>query len=214
MSSGGTAINAGFFRNVGRTRRQGGELGFEAAVARWTLALRYSYVVATFQSPFALSSPNNSSADAAGDILVSPGDRIPGLPRHAFKVRAQYAFDSRVTAGVTVAAFSNQRARGDENNLDRNGAVPGYALVNLDAQFEFASGWQLFASATNVGGYDYQRAIKRVPFAKVTPERAAAYILDGVAKNRSMVTFPAYNRVLVGLYRLLPDLMSKVVNRA
>ena len=155
VSSGGTAINAGFFRNVGRTRRQGGELGFEAAVARWTVALRYSYVAATFQSPITLSSPNNSSANAVGDILVAPGDRIPGLPRHAFKVRVHYAFDSRATAGITVAAFSNQRARGDENNLDRNGAVPGYTLVNLDAQFEFARGWQLFASATNVFDRSY-----------------------------------------------------------
>jgi outer membrane receptor protein involved in Fe transport len=155
ISAGGAAINAGFFQNVGRTRRQGVELSAEATLSRWTLSASYSYVAATFESPFAVFSPNNSSANAAGDIQVSPGDRIPGIPASALKLRVQYAPIERMSLGVSLLAFSSQYARGDENNRDGNGPVPGYAVVNLDAQWELARGLQLFANVTNLFGARY-----------------------------------------------------------
>jgi outer membrane receptor protein involved in Fe transport len=149
ISSGGAAINAGYFQNIGRTRRQGVELSAEATASRWTLAASYSYVEATFQSPFTVFSPNNSSADSSGDIQVSPGDRIPGIPASTLKVRIQYAPIERAMVALSLLAFSSQYARGDENNRDGNGPVPGYAIVNLDAQWEVAPGLQLFASIVN-----------------------------------------------------------------
>ncbi|HSD53683.1 MAG TPA: TonB-dependent receptor [Burkholderiales bacterium] len=150
ISSGGAAINAGYFQNIGRTRRQGIEFSAEATVARWTFAASASYVAATFQSPFTVFSPNNSSANAAGDIQVSAGDRIPGIPAGTLKLRAQFALAERATVGASLLAFSRQYARGDENNQDANGPVPGYAIVNLDAQWEIARGLQLFANIANL----------------------------------------------------------------
>jgi outer membrane receptor protein involved in Fe transport len=150
ISSGGAAINAGYFSNIGRTRRQGVEVSGESTVSRWTLAASYSYVAATFQSPFAAYSPNNSSADAAGEIQVSPGDRIPGIPASTFKLRVQYAPSERATVAASLLAFSSQYTRGDENNMDGDGPVPGYTIVNLDAQWEIARGLQLFASIVNL----------------------------------------------------------------
>src|SRR3954465_432182 len=119
ISTSGTAINSGFFQNVGRTRRQGVELGLEGApAAAVRVAARYSYVDATFESPFSAFSPNNSSADAAGDIHVERGDRIPGIPRDALKLRGELDALERATFGATLLAFSSQYARGDENNED------------------------------------------------------------------------------------------------
>ena len=51
---------------------------------------------------------------------------------------------------MNLVAQSNQFARGDENNQDVNGAVPGYAVVNLDARWRFARGWELFANVSNL----------------------------------------------------------------
>jgi outer membrane receptor protein involved in Fe transport len=150
ISTGGAAINAGYFQNIGRTRRQGIEFSAEATVARWTFAASASYVAATFQSPFTVFSPNNSSANAAGDIQVSAGDRIPGIPAGTLKLRAQFALAERATVGASLLAFARQYARGDENNQDANGPVPGYAIVNLDAQWEIARGLQLFANIANL----------------------------------------------------------------
>ena len=39
---------------------------------------------------FAESSPNNSTANAEGLIYVQPGNRLPGLPRNAFRLRADW----------------------------------------------------------------------------------------------------------------------------
>jgi len=150
ISTSGTAINAGFFQNVGDTRRQGLELALEGGTGRARFAARYARVNATFESPFTAFSPNNSSADAAGDIQVQPGDRIPGIPRDALKLRGELDAFERATFGATLLSFSSQYARGDENNQDRNGAVPGYAVVNLDARWRFTGDWELFGTVTNL----------------------------------------------------------------
>jgi len=150
ISTSGTAINSGFFQNVGDTRRQGLELALEGGTGRARFAARYAHVNATFESPFTAFSPNNSSADAAGDIQVQAGDRIPGIPRDALKLRGELDAFERATFGATLLAFSGQYARGDENNQDRNGQVPGYAVVNLDARWRFTGDWELFATVTNL----------------------------------------------------------------
>ncbi len=97
--SSGNAINAGYFQNVGRTRRQGLEL---SAASRWgpiQASIRYSVLDATFGSGFVEHSPANSSADAAGDIVVRSGDRIPGLPRQSLRLRAGRAGERVLVRG-------------------------------------------------------------------------------------------------------------------
>ena len=150
ISSSGTAINAGFFQNVGDTRRQGLELALEGGAGRARFSARYARVNATFESSFTAFSPNNSSADANGDIHVEPGNRIPGIPRDTLKLRGEVDAFERATFGATLLAFSSQYARGDENNQDRNGKVPGYEVLNLDARWRFQGDWELFATVTNL----------------------------------------------------------------
>src|SRR5262245_52132427 len=150
ISTSGATINAGFFQNVGKTRRQGVELALEGTPSTSVrVAARYAYVDATFESPFTAFSPNNSSA-VGGDIQIEPGDRIPGIPRNTFKLRLEWDPIDRATLGANLVAFSSQYARGDENNADRNGQVPGYALVNLDGRWRFAQGWELFGTVSNL----------------------------------------------------------------
>src|SRR4030095_11407579 len=133
ISTSGATINAGFFQNVGDTRRQGLELALEGSAGPVRFAARCARVDATFQSSFIAFSPNNSSADLnTGDILIQPGDRIPGIPRDPVKLRLEADAFERATLGAPRLVFSSQFARGDENNQDRNGPVPGYAVLNLD----------------------------------------------------------------------------------
>jgi outer membrane receptor protein involved in Fe transport len=74
---------------------------------------------------------------------------MPGIPRDALKLRAKYAVGA-ASIGASVALFTGQHARGDENNRDANGRVPGYALAGLDAQWDLAHGWRLFATVENL----------------------------------------------------------------
>ena len=156
ISAGGAGINAGYFDNVGDTRRRGFELGGSFTSGALRVLANYSYVDATYESSFAINSPNNSTADINGDIQVNPGDKIPGIPEHAFKLRADYAFLSKWTVGGTLNYFGKQYMRGDENNQNAAGQVPAYTLVNLDAYYQAAKAWQLFVKVQNVFDEEYE----------------------------------------------------------
>ena len=156
VASGQGALNAGFFRNVGKTRRTGLELATGARFSAITLNLRYSHIEATFRSSFVAASPNNSTADAAGAIEVNPGDRVPGIPADSLKLRADLELGAGWSIGAGVVAASSQFAHGDENNRDRHGRVPGYTVVDLDARWQPARDWELFASVSNLFDRRYQ----------------------------------------------------------
>ena len=156
VASGSGATNAGYFQNVGRTRRQGVELIGAARAGDWSLDVRYAYIDATFQSSFVESSPNNSSANADGAIVVAPGDRIPGIPRNSVKLRVEYAPAERFAIGVNMVYASAQYAIGDENNQDKYGLLPAYTTFNLDARYDATPELSLFVNVVNLLDRRYQ----------------------------------------------------------
>jgi iron complex outermembrane recepter protein len=156
IASGKGAISAGFFQNVGRTRRQGIELAGTAHAGELSISMRYSHIDASFRSPFVAASPNNSSADATGAISVRPGDRIPGIPADSLKLRADLDVEAQWALGASVVLVSSQYARGDENNSDAAGRVPGYAVVDLDARWNLSTALQIVAGAGNLFDRRYQ----------------------------------------------------------
>ncbi len=145
----GTTV-AGFFQNVGKTRREGLEVGGSTTFGDFTLGARYAYLKATYQSSFSVASPLNSSADAVGSIHVSPGNRIPGLPEHNIKIRLDYDWNERLSIGTNLLYASDIFARGDENNQDQNGKVKGYTVVNLDGHYNFTKKFQVFTRINNL----------------------------------------------------------------
>jgi outer membrane receptor protein involved in Fe transport len=147
--SSGSTVNAGYFQNVGKTRRVGVELGGEYHVGAYAFSATYSYVRATFESDFLVHSTANSSADANGDIAVTAGDHIPGVPEHSLRLSADYTGE-RLSLGVNVIAVSSQYARGDENNQDVNGKLPAYCVVNVDGQYRITNEWVFFGEIRNL----------------------------------------------------------------
>lgn len=147
VAAGGGAINSGYFVNVRQTRRQGISLGLSGRAGAFDFSAHYSFVEATFQTPLVLNSPNNSTAGptagcpACTNIRVAPGDRIPGVPRNIIKLQGQYTA-GKLTLGLDVTGQTDLYARGDENNQDVNGPVPGFVLVDLDALYELSSRWR------------------------------------------------------------------------
>ena len=150
IASGAGATNAGYFQNIGRTRRQGIELAATIRAEPLTLALRYNALDARFRSTFEAASPDNSEADANGAIVVRSGNRIPGIPVHSAKMRVDWAAAPGLGVGASLVAASSQYARGDENNADRAGRVPGYFVVHLDAQYALTPRVTLFAQLDNL----------------------------------------------------------------
>ena len=159
---------AGYFDNVGKTRRQGLDFALNSKVGNFSWAAGYSLIDATYQSPFEIASEANSSRVDITDpqtqitrtvIQVSKGDKMAGIAKHQFKLRGQWQATPNWSIGTTGVAFSDQYARGNENNQHQadgvtyngSGKVKGYAIFNLDTRYNFnASGWQLFGKVNNV----------------------------------------------------------------
>ncbi|MGH8714332.1 MAG: TonB-dependent receptor, partial [Casimicrobiaceae bacterium] len=156
ISSGAGAVNAGYFQNVGQTRRQGIEFWSGTRFGALSLNLRYSHTEATFRSAFVAASPNNSTADENGAITVNPGNRIPGIPADSAKLRADYDFASGLSIGAGIVYASSQYARGDDNNRDIHGRVPPYTVVDLDARYPVTRDLELFGRIANLFNRHYQ----------------------------------------------------------
>ncbi len=148
----------GYFTNVPQTRRQGVELGMQQQLGPVKLQAAYAYVDATYQSSFTVQSPNNSSADAAGDIQVQPGDHVPSIPRNNFKLRADWQATPKLSIGGTLVYSSSQYAQGDNNNQDVNGPIAGYTIFNLDGRYQITDQLQVFARINNLFNRQYQTA--------------------------------------------------------
>lgn len=155
ISSSGTAINSGYFQNVGKTRRQGLELSGTTSVGKFTINASYSFIDATYRTGFRENSPSNSSADASGAIQVKAGDRMPGIPRHSLKLGMDYRITPRWEVGSSALLQSGVYARGDENNQDAHGSLPGYAVFNLDAHYRPTRALELFAQVDNLFDRQY-----------------------------------------------------------
>jgi iron complex outermembrane recepter protein len=166
-----SAINAGYFDNVGSTRRQGLDLalGGKEGGLNWHLA--YSFVDATFQSSFMVSAASNSTADASGNILVTPGDRIPLIPRNTGRLVLDYELTPRWHIGGSLIAAAGSYLHGDENNANQAGGtnatgayiegtgwIPGYVVVNLQSSYQVAKHAEVFVHLVNLFDRQYSTA--------------------------------------------------------
>lgn len=154
-----STTGAGYFDNVGKTRRQGFDVALNSKFGNFSWAAGYSLIDATYQDTFNMVSQANSSRNVDGEITVSKGDKMTGIAKHQFKLRGAWQARPNWNIGATGVAFSDQYARGNENNQHEadnvtyfgSGKVKGYAILNLDSRYDFnASGWQLFAKVNNV----------------------------------------------------------------
>lgn len=147
---------AGYFQNVGKTLRQGIELGMNGKVNKFTYQANYSYIDATFQTGFTEFSAANTSSDPVdGSINVHKGDQIPGVPHHTLKLRLGYEILAGWSLGSNIITASNRYARGDENNQDAHGKIAGYTVVNLDTQYRINDNWKVFANVENLFDRNY-----------------------------------------------------------
>ena len=151
----------GYFDNVDRTRYQGVDLQYTEHDGTLDLYAGYSLLDATYQTHGELLSGERI-------IELEPGMRIADLPRHTFKLGADWRVTPALTLGADMQAVSRRIASGNEDGLvanleDEDGeAVPdaphlrhdlstaGYALFNLQAQWELDERFTLYARVSNV----------------------------------------------------------------
>ena len=89
-------------------------------------------------------------------MFVNPGNRIPGIPEQAIKLRADWDVTDSFSVGTNVIYSSSIYARGDENNQDVNGKVPGYTVVHLDAAYQVSKELRLTLQVNNLFDKKYE----------------------------------------------------------
>ncbi len=156
----------GYFKNFGKTRRQGLEFDLDTEIRRVSLGFGYTLLDATFQSPEEVNGIGNSTnADALAGrkgldstIAIRPGNRIPLAPRHMGKAFADVQVTKKFTANLSMMAFGSSYARGNENNQHvadgvyylGPGKSGGYAVVNFGARYQVSKRTQLFGQINNL----------------------------------------------------------------
>lgn len=161
----------GYFKNFGRTRREGLELGARARAGRADVGAGYTFLAATFQSEEGVNGEGNSSSDAEapgleGVIEIEPGDSIPLIPRHMLKVFAEVRVTRRFGIDLDLLALSGVTARGNENgDHEADGTYylgPGttepYAVVNLGARFAVTPWLTVIGQVNNLLDHRYNTA--------------------------------------------------------
>jgi iron complex outermembrane receptor protein len=156
----------GYFANAGDTLRQGLELGATYRAQRWMAYASYSYVDATFQSTNVIPAENNPQVTTScnslgipladpGDncLVIRPGDRMPGIPRHRFKAGFDYKLTPKWVFGADLISASDQFFYGDEANLDK--PLPGYTKVNLHSSYDITDHVQVYGLIENLFDEQY-----------------------------------------------------------
>ncbi len=164
----------GYFKNFGQTRRQGVELGLSGKIGAFTLGVQYTRLEASYESAEVVNGAGNSSSNLAqagnpgtgGVINITPGDRIPLIPQHLLKLSAHVAVSSAVGLHASMVAVSGSLARGNENGqhapdgtfYQGPGAIAGYAVFNLGADWRPAPKIQLGLQINNLFDLRYNTA--------------------------------------------------------
>ncbi|MGP8233771.1 MAG: TonB-dependent receptor [Methylovirgula sp.] len=141
----------GYYTNAGNTLREGVDIGATYTTDRWDAYASYSYIKATFQSSILLASPNNPYADGDGNIQVEPGDNLPGIPNHKFKIGGDYEVLPKWKIGADLVYRSSQYYFGDEINA--LGPISGYATLNLRTSYQVNKNIQVFGLVNNALDY-------------------------------------------------------------
>ena len=158
----------GYFQNFGKTRRQGVEASATAHLRNVEAGVEYTFLQATYQSSQVIEADSNSSNSNAlsgekgvtdgGLITILPGDHIPQVPQHMFKVYTDYHPLKKLGISADFNAIGSSYVKGNENNLHQpdgqyylgSGKVAAYGVVNLGARYTFNPHFELFAEINNL----------------------------------------------------------------
>jgi vitamin B12 transporter len=123
-------------RNIGRARIDGVTLSYEGQFGPLSVAAALDHL-----------DPRNAKPDAPND-----GKQLPRRARNAGRAQADWT-TGPVTLGAAVMAFS-ERFDTASNTV----RLPGYATLDLHAEWKFAPDWTFAARLNNLADKHYETA--------------------------------------------------------
>jgi NAD(P)-dependent dehydrogenase (short-subunit alcohol dehydrogenase family) len=113
-----------------------------------------------------------------------------------FPTNVPYATSKHAVVGLSLSL----RAEGAALGVRVSAVCPGFIESNI-------------FQATPFINVRREPILEALPFKPVDTDAAARKILDGIARNRPIISFPFYARLLWRLYRLWPALLSPLAGR-
>ncbi len=142
-----------YFTNVGGTRRQGADAEVRFKAKRWEAYVAYSHTDATYRGGFVESAGSNPDGDVNGNLTITSGDRLPGIPQNQVKLGATMRPTDKLSVGATAVGQSGSFLFGDEANLTPQ--LPGFFVLNVNASYQVTAHIQVFARVDNLTDTHY-----------------------------------------------------------
>ncbi|SFV17809.1 TonB-dependent receptor [Pseudoduganella namucuonensis] len=150
----------GYFSNFDRTRHQGLDLSAGMRRGPLTARLGYSWLDAVYAASGELFTGTRR-------VMVEPGTRIAGLPRHTLKLGLDWKASDTLTLSADMRAVSSLVTQGNEDGLAEDaedGEAPkradlrirGHALLSLRLSYKPDRNWELYARVNNVANRRYE----------------------------------------------------------
>ncbi|RBP12913.1 iron complex outermembrane receptor protein [Roseiarcus fermentans] len=146
----------GYYTNVGTTLRQGAEAAVQWTGERWSAYANYTYIDAVYLTTFMEPSPYNPLANASGEIPITNGMPIAGIPKNTVKVGFDYAVTPNWKVGGDLVAASAQVITGNENGALPQ--VPGYAIFGVHTSYQVGKQLQVYGLVQNIFDQRYYTA--------------------------------------------------------
>ena len=139
------------YQNAGRTTRRGAEASLDWRFATpWHLQLAYTYVEAAYTDAYDTCT---AAPCAVAKVLVSAGNRLPGVPRNNAYGLVRFG-DERGPFATASAQYVSAVAVNDVNSV----FAAGYALFGASAGYADTlphGGWKLFVRVNNLFNRHY-----------------------------------------------------------
>lgn len=136
----------------------------------------------------------------------------------AYTIMKQQGFGRIVnvasTAGVTPVLYSTSYAAtkhavvGFSNSLREEARAHGIHVVLVVPGLIDTN---IFDAALDNASKSSRYMADNTPIQKISPQRAAEYIIEGINRNKTLIVFPFINQLVVFLYRLMPRLMTTLI---
>jgi outer membrane receptor protein involved in Fe transport len=152
----------GYFKNFGKTRRQGVEAGASHSIGPVTIGANFTYLDATYRSEEVVGGEGNSDNEEGpgfeGEIDIEPGNKIPLIPSHIVKLMLDWQVLPMLSVNADAINVAGSYVRGNENNEHEpdglyyigRGRTGGYTVVNLGAELQPTDSLTVFAQVNNV----------------------------------------------------------------
>lgn len=139
----------GYFSNFPRTLHQGADFTGLLQTGRLRIDVAYSFLDAAYGA-------SGSIFTGTRAVPVQKGVPLAGLPRHTFKLGAEWRTTAALTLGADLQANSHLAVMGNENGARPAWRIAGRALLGMQASYRPNETWEWQVCVNNAANRLYE----------------------------------------------------------